>query len=192
MFYRLYLKLDSRELFACAVGTACLVQCLLSEALFYCWLCCCCIVVGTRASVRIASEQILQSGNEGEVQQMATHGMVGPFVQGREDWVSYAEHLQQYFTANDIDAAAKQRPILLSSCGAETYQLIHNLAVPHKPANKSFKQLVDLAQAHYCPPPSMIGQRFAFNKWVQHEGETAAEFVAKLRKLSEQCQGFPQ
>ena len=34
----------------------------------------------------------------------------------------------------------------------------------------------------------MIAQRFTFNKQVQHEGETAAEFVAELQKLSEQCQ----
>ena len=188
MFYRLYLKLDPHELYACAVGTSCLVQCLLSEALLYCWLCCCCIIVGTRASVRITSEQILQSSDEGEVQQIATHRTVRPFVQGHEDWVSYAEHLQQYFTANNIDAAAKQRAILLSLCGAGTYQLIRNLVVAHKPANKSFKQLVDLVQAHYCLPPLVIVQRFAFNKQVQREGETAAEFVAECRKLSEQCQ----
>ena len=102
--------------------------------------------------------------------------------------MSYAERLQEYFAANDIDAAAKQRAILLSSCGAETYQLIRNLVVPHKPADKSFKQLVDLVQAHYCPPPSVIVQHFAFNNRAQREGETAAEFVAELRKLSEQCQ----
>ena len=76
----------------------------------------------------------------------------------------------------------------------ETYQLIRNLVIPHKPANKSFKQLIDLVQAHYSPSHSVIVQRLAFNKRVQREGETAAEFVAELRKLSEQCQfgGFPQ
>ena len=94
---------------------------------------------------------------------MATHEAVGPFVQGREDWLSYAERLQEYVAANDIDAATKQHAFLLSLCGAETYQLIHNLIFPHKPANKSFKQLVDLVQAHYGPPP------FAFNNQVQHK-----------------------
>ena len=65
--------------------------------------------------------------------------------------MSYAECLQEYFAANDIDTATKQRAILLSSCGAETYQLTRNLVVSHKPADKSFKQIVDLVQAHYCP-----------------------------------------
>ena len=70
----------------------------------------------------------------------------------------------------------------------ETYQLIRNLVIPHKPANKSFKQLVDLVQAHYSPSHSVIVQRLAYNKRVQREGETAAEFVVELRILSEQCQ----
>ena len=90
---------------------------------------------------------------------MATHGAVGPFVQGHEDWVSYAECLQEYFAANDIDAAAKQHAILLSSCGAEAYQLICNLVVLHKPVDKGFKHLVDLVRTNYCPPPSVFAQR---------------------------------
>ena len=126
-----------------------------------------------------ALEQILQCGDK-------QNG--GPFIQGHEDWVSYAERLKEYFAANDIDAAAKQRVILLNSCGAETYQLIRNLVVPHKPADKSFKQLVDLVQAHYCPPPSVIVQRLAFNNRAQCKGETVAKFVAELWKLSEECQ----
>ena len=102
--------------------------------------------------------------------------------------MSYAEHLQEYFAANDIDAAAKQRVILLSSCGAEAYQLIRNLVVPHKPADKSFKHLVDLVQTNYCPPPSVIVQCFAFNNQAQRERETTAEFVMELQKLLGQCQ----
>ena len=41
VFCQLYLKLDSRALYAFIVETVCLLQCLPSEALFHCWLCCC-------------------------------------------------------------------------------------------------------------------------------------------------------
>ena len=98
---------------------------------------------------------------------MSTHGTVGPFVPGREDWVAYTEWLQQYFAANDVDSANKQCAILLSSCGADTYQVIRNLVAPLKPSVKSFKQIVDLVREHYCPQPSAIVQRFAFNNRVQ-------------------------
>lgn len=42
--------------------------------------------------------------------------------------------------------------------------------------------------AHYCPPPLVIVQRFAFNNRAQCKGEIVAEFVAELQKLSKQCQ----
>ena len=58
---------------------------------------------------------------------MATHGTLGEFNPTREDWTSYDERLELYFTANDIVAEKKQQAILLSVCGAETYRLIRDL-----------------------------------------------------------------
>ena len=52
---------------------------------------------------------------------------------GQEDWESYEERLQQYFVANDIAEAEKQRAILLSVCGQSTYNVIRNLVAPKKP-----------------------------------------------------------
>ena len=54
----------------------------------------------------------------------ATHGTIGEFNPECDDWVSYTERLEQYFTANDIASGqhAKRRAILLSVCGASTYQ----------------------------------------------------------------------
>ena len=102
--------------------------------------------------------------------------------------MAYTEWLQQYFAANDVDSANKQCAILLSSCGADTYQVIRNLVAPLKPSDKSFKQIVDLVREHYCPQPSAIVQHFAFNNRVQQAGESTGDFVAELRRLSEHCQ----
>ena len=112
---------------------------------------------------------------------MATQGAVGPFDSQCEDWVSYTERLQQWFVANDVQDANKQRAVLLSTCGASTYRLIRNLVTPRKPVERTFKQLVNVVKAHYCPPPSVTAQRFTFNSRTQREGET--EFVAELRRL---------
>ena len=68
---------------------------------------------------------------------MATHGSVGEFNPDREDWISYTERLTQYFVANGIsEEGVKRKAILLSSCGAATYQLIRNLVAPKKPTEK--------------------------------------------------------
>ena len=118
---------------------------------------------------------------------MATHGTIGEYDHCKEDWVSYCERLEHYFAANDVDDAGKQRAILLSVCGATTYQLIRNLAAPAKSVDKSFRELVTLVKDHHTPPPSVTVQRFNFNSRSQKDGETVAQFVAELRRLSEHC-----
>ena len=81
---------------------------------------------------------MLQSGDEGEVLQWRHTERSGHL------YSVLHRAPPGILAANDIDAAAKQRAILLSSGGAETYQLIRNMGVPHKPADKSFKQLVSI------------------------------------------------
>ena len=86
-----------------------------------------------------------------------------------------------------MENADKQRAILLSGCGASTYQLIRDLVAPAKPTTKMFAELVKLVQEHHQPPPSFIVQRYNFNMRIQKEGETISQFVAALRHLSEHC-----
>ena len=118
---------------------------------------------------------------------MANHGTVGEFQAAQEDWLAYVERLQQYFTANDVDSADKQRAILLSSVGASTYRLIRNLLAPAKPTERTFKEIVDAVQAHHQPKPSVIVQRFNFHSRSRQGGESVSAYVAELRKLSEHC-----
>ena len=119
---------------------------------------------------------------------MATHSTLGEFNPTREDWTSYAEHLELYFTANDVVTEKKQQVILLSVCGAETYRLIRDLGAPTKPTENTFAELVKIVMKHQQPPPSTIIQRFYFNTRIQDMEEAVSEFVAGLRRLSEYCQ----
>ena len=94
--------------------------------------------------------------------------------------------------ANEIsDEGNTRRAILLSSCGAPTYQLIQNLVAPGKPTDKSFSEIVALVQDHHQPLPSMIVQWFNFHTRTQKPEESVSEFVAQLRKLFEFC-GFQE
>ena len=94
---------------------------------------------------------------------MALPGSIGEFDDDRETWKSYTEHLTQYFTANNVKSADKQRAIFLSVCGPTTYQLIRNILAPVKPTERSFKQLVELVEKHRNPKPSIIVSRYNFN-----------------------------
>ena len=98
---------------------------------------------------------------------MATHGCIGEFNASIEDWTSYTECLEQYFTANGIGsdpAQTEQRhAILLAVFGPITYQRIRSLASPSKPSEKTYKQIIKLGQEHQQPTPSFIVQRFNFH-----------------------------
>ena len=119
---------------------------------------------------------------------MATHGTIGEFNIAQEDWLTYVERLQQYFTANDVNNAEKQRAILLSCVGASTYQLIRNLLAPAKPTDHTFKDIVEAVQAHHQPRPSVIVQRYNFHSRSRRSDESISGFIAELRKLSEHCE----
>ena len=118
---------------------------------------------------------------------MARHGSIGEFDTDKEDWTSYTERLQQYFTANEVTDAAKQRAVLLSICGPATYQLIRNLVAPDKPTSKSFAEIVKVVKTHHNPTPSAIVQRFQFHSRTRRDGESISAYVAELRKLTEHC-----
>ncbi len=46
--------------------------------------------------------------------------------------------IKAVFQANDVKDAGKQRAILFSVCGADTYKLISSLVAPAKPGDKTF------------------------------------------------------
>eukprot|EP00731_Ephydatia_muelleri_P028865 Em0020g509a len=102
--------------------------------------------------------------------------------------VVYSERLEQFFKANGISDPEKQRAVLLSTCGNETYLLIRSLAAPDKPTDKSISEILELARDHFCPSRSVIVQRYNFNCRTQKEGETVSQFCAELRRLSEYCE----
>ena len=118
---------------------------------------------------------------------MARHGVLSEFDNAKEEWQSYVERMEQYFSANDVTAAGKKRAILLSACGPATYQLIRNLVSPAATTDKSFAQIVELVQNHCHPKPSVIVRRYTFNSRSQKEGESLSTYVAELRKLSNDC-----
>ena len=73
---------------------------------------------------------------------MPTHRKISPFDPEAETWTSYCERLGFYFTANDLTGnEEKKKAILLSVCGASTYDLMKNLLQPEKLADKSYEEL---------------------------------------------------
>ena len=118
---------------------------------------------------------------------MATQNTIGVFNPSKESWVSYIERLEQFFTATDVATNEKKRAILLSGFGPYAYRLIQSLVLPAKPGNKSFDELVKLMKEHQIPPPNPVLERFKFHTRSSQQGESMADFVASLRRISEHC-----
>ena len=117
---------------------------------------------------------------------MSTHGTLTAFDPEVSDWSIYIEQLKHYFIANDIGNADKKRAILLSVCGTPTYKLMRSLVTDLNTA--TFDELVQLVANHYEPKPSVIVQRFNFNRRTRASGETVAIYVAALRELALHCE----
>ena len=114
-------------------------------------------------------------------------GKVKEFNGNDESWENYTERMGFYFTANGIDDPGIQKAVLLSSCGPSTYQLLRGLAMPAKPSEKSYQELVKMLKDHLNPKPNTIAERFKFNSRVRKTNETISQFLAELRKLTEHC-----
>lgn len=118
---------------------------------------------------------------------MASFGRVEPFDSEIETWSQYAERLEHYFLANDVQDAAKKRAIFLTVLGPTTYSLLRSLLAPAKLTDKTFEELVQVLGIHFNPAPSEIVERFRFNSRIRKGNESIATFVSQLRKLAEHC-----
>ena len=101
------------------------------------------------------------------------HGVVTPYDGNQEEWIEYAERLENYFIANELEDVAKRRAILLNGVGAPTYRLIKTLALPGTPKDLTFEEIVERVRNHFNPKPSPIIKRYEFNTRKQKEGETS-------------------
>ncbi|XP_060094562.1 uncharacterized protein K02A2.6-like, partial [Heteronotia binoei] len=108
-----------------------------------------------------------------------------------EGWESYAERVEFYLRANKITDAGAKRDVLLSVCGPATFEIAKGLSAPARLAEKSYDEIIRLLTGHFSPQPSRVARRFLFHKRDQIAGESAADYLAALRKLAGNC-NLPQ
>ena len=112
-------------------------------------------------------------------------GHIDPFDEAGEQWATYIECFEHYLLANEIK---KKIPVLLSVIGPKAYGLLRSLVAPVKPREMDYDDIVKVLQDHFAPKPLVIAERFCFHKRSQGEGETVAQYVAVLKRLSEHCE----
>ena len=94
--------------------------------------------------------------------------------------------MEIFFLTNAV-ADKKKVPVFLSVVGGNIYTLLRSLLAPAKPQEKFFNALVAELKKHFEPRKVVIAERFNFHRRNQYSGESIAEFVAELRRLSSNC-----
>ena len=116
-----------------------------------------------------------------------TIGKLTEFDPATDSVAAYVERAQLYFEANEI-GEAKRVAVFLTAVGGKTYALLRNLLAPALPKDKTFDDIVEELKKHYQPKRLVIAERFYFHRRCQAAGETVADFVAELRRLTTHCE----
>ena len=75
-----------------------------------------------------------------------TIGTLVAFDAKAQIWEEYCEILEQFFAANEITDAARQRAVLISVVGPTTYSLMRSLLSPMKPKDKSYEESSEIVK----------------------------------------------
>ena len=114
-------------------------------------------------------------------------GKIEEFNPDEEPFSSYMERVELFFLANSV-ADDRKVPIFLNGVGKKTYGLLRNLVAPDVPKDQTFERIQTALKHHFEPKPLVIAERFHFHQRSQAMGESIAEYVAELRRLTTHCQ----
>lgn len=121
----------------------------------------------------------------------ANIGHLREFYLKNSDWSIFKARLENYFAANDIKRAtqeSKMKAILLNCLDQDAYKLIFDLVSPEKPEEKSYEQLIQVFNEHFKCQQSPFAARFLFYSSRKEDGETVAQWAARLRGLAVGCE----
>ena len=99
-------------------------------------------------------------------------------------WKSWTKRFQTYVTALNIKDDKQKRALLLYQAGETTQEIFETLEETGEDS-KTAKEKLD---EYFLPRKNVDYEIFQFRKATQHPGETADQFVTRLRKLAATCE----
>ena len=114
------------------------------------------------------------------------HMQLEPFEPDSGSWTEWEERLQFFLESNGITSESRKKATFLTVCGKQTYSLIRSLISPRKPTEVSFDDLISTVKEHQDLTPSVLVSRFKFGSCSRRRDQAVADYVAALRKASEQ------
>uniref|UniRef100_A0A803JEW5 Gypsy retrotransposon integrase-like protein 1 n=1 Tax=Xenopus tropicalis TaxID=8364 RepID=A0A803JEW5_XENTR len=118
---------------------------------------------------------------------MSAIGKVPEFSESAEEFESYLERFERWLSANDV-SQEKKADILLATLPAKTYSLLKTLIAPAKATELSYERITETLSQHYKPQPIIIAERFRFYRRNHKMGESLADYILDLKRLSASCE----
>ncbi|XP_045463872.1 uncharacterized protein K02A2.6-like [Harmonia axyridis] len=115
----------------------------------------------------------------------ATIGSIAEYSSD-DDWSLWAERLEQYFSANDIDQE-KRVPVLLTLIGDKAYKTLRDLCDPALPKDKTYKELRDILTAQFSKKVSIFKERIEFYNLKQMEREAVRSWYVRIKNKASAC-----
>ena len=110
-------------------------------------------------------------------------GAPQPFNASNNKRELYIQRFEHFLLANRIDGNNEKCHLLLVLMGAPTFKLLASLLVPKYPGELKFNEIYDTVKKYYLPQPIKIAERYCFYNRNQLQGESATDYLAKLRKV---------
>ena len=110
-----------------------------------------------------------------------------PFIPESESISSYLERADLYLRASGV-REERTVAVFLSAVGLTAYTVLRDLCRPELPETKSYDELKRMLKQQYEPKPLVIAERYYFGQRNQAPGESIADYVAELRRMSAHCE----
>ncbi|XP_049883119.1 uncharacterized protein LOC126378773 [Pectinophora gossypiella] len=104
-----------------------------------------------------------------------------------DNWDNYIDRLKFCFEANGIVIDNVKRANFFTVCGSQVFETLLALITPRKATEVTFNEAVEVLSKHYSPKPNEISMSYKFYKRDQNRGESSAEYITQLRKISAGC-----
>lgn len=104
-----------------------------------------------------------------------------------DQWNIYHEQLENYFDSLGCTEDDAKRTFLLNCLGTGPYTVVRSMCAPTLPAKKTYKELCTILKQHYVPQIVTLIERRAFYEISRKDGESAVEWLTKVRNASINC-----
>jgi len=110
------------------------------------------------------------------------------FTSLSDDWEFYIQRFEHFLLVNKIDGNDEKCHLLLALMGASTFKLLASLIVPKLLGQLKFVEICEKLKRYFLPKQVKIAERYRFCNRRQHLEESAAEYLAELRKMVSTCE----